>query len=424
MSAFLWALLTLILLLFGFTACSSLAGQISENHWWLLGVGLSCCFILPAVLASWFRGLQQGRHTSSSTDPSAPSAAPRVRFPSTLQAVASLNTLLLLGCVLVAPGMTREALNQRGSWWVAQIADLAGAKPDSPVVITSEEIIRQLSSLLPDGVNADDPPSTASDGGAPGESEEAGAPGPPLIDAGHTGSADSTGSPPAEIRINYKKRGSGVVVPVVLHGDRGQISVKMLFDTGASLSTIDRATLNRLGYSLSYDDPKIKTHTANGVVQRPIKVIEGIDLDLAHVRGGLTVSVCDPCAQGKVVGLLGLNFTRHFKVTLDHEAGQIVLNPKHDVDHLTDIRPFISLERAKGIWRGPHLKVSMVLKNRAPRALRNIKVGAVIEAEGKEHQIWGEVEAVPARSSQPVKIEGLLPIKGNRFTLKILGASW
>jgi hypothetical protein len=231
--------------------------------------------------------------------------------------------------------------------------------------------------------------------------------------------------PGGEVRVIYEKRGNAIVVPVTLRGSGGSVSAKMIFDTGASLTTINEATLRALGQWVATDDPTVETHTANGVVQRRLTAIESVALGAAHVGGGLAVSICEPCASGDVVGLLGLNVQRHFRVTLDHDAGKLVLAPKSPpVGHLQDILPFVEMKEASGEWQGPLLRVSLALINRSSRALRNVRVAAVIKGEGKEGRIWGEAKAVPAKDRVPLKLEGLSPVKGKTFQLVVEGAEW
>jgi hypothetical protein len=226
------------------------------------------------------------------------------------------------------------------------------------------------------------------------------------------------------VRVSYERRGSSVVVPVRLRGPRGEVAARMLFDTGATLTTLDRPTLARLGIFPSFSDPKVKARTAAGVVEQPITVIEGVAVGGAWVSGGVTVGLCPSCAAGEVKGLLGLNVTRHFKVTLDHAAGQLVLAPRAGVGHLMDIRPFVKMSGAKGSWRGPQLTVTARLENRAPRMIRALKVTATVEGEGQRRQIWTEVERVAARSAVEIELQGLLPITGARFSLEVEEGDW
>jgi hypothetical protein len=237
--------------------------------------------------------------------------------------------------------------------------------------------------------------------------------------------ADGAVTASGEIRVPYKKQGTSIIVPVTLDGPDGSVRVRMLFDTGATLCTLDAVTLRKLGVVLALEDPTIKSYTANGMVRRKITVIDGVSIQGARVSG-VTVTHCDPCATGEVVGLLGLNVLRHFKVTLDDEASQIVLQPKASrAGHLLDIRPFLKLSAAKGTWRGPMLSIQLTVHNQSGRGMRYLKLVAEVKDEqGKIGRIWGEIRNIPPRSKVPMKIEGLSPVKGGRFSLKLERADW
>jgi hypothetical protein len=408
--------LTLLLLLAGFIVSSCLAGLISGNRWWMLIAGLLVSFVLPVVIASWIRSLRRRASRSASAEAAAVSA------PSSLGSVAIANALLLLICCLAAPAATRRAIYEHGTWWVEQISRGVKRPTDNAVVRTTGSALRYLADRL-----GRPPPTAAGTGSAPPPSTD-GARVALAPDAAVPRRALDLGPPPvpgAEVRVSFQKRGSAIIVPVELQGASGTLTRKMLFDTGASLSTIDEQTLRALGQWVSPDDPTIETHTANGVAQRKITVIEALTLGGARVAGGLAVSICDPCASGDVVGLLGLNVQRHFKVTIDHEVGQLVLSPKSPpVGHLVDIQPFVELKQATGTWRGALLSIALTVSNRASRAVRRVRVEAVIKSGDREGRVWGELPEVPARSQAPMKIEGMSAVKGSSFMLKLEHGEW
>jgi hypothetical protein len=383
----------------------------------MFGCGLFVCVALPAILASWIRGIRR----KGSREEGKKSPGPR-----SVSAIAVTNLILLLGGTLLAPSATGASLRRHGAWWVESIADLVGRDRQSPVVQGAERACGWVAGLL--GSEAEAP---AGDAAKTGDGAvAAGDAGSPKVAAAPDSGPDSAPEPPiapGEVRVRFERRGTAVIVPATIHGPTGHVAVKMLFDTGATLTTLDSATLRRVGVSISRQDPTIETHTAAGEVRRSITVVEGVTLGVARISGGVTVSNCEPCARGEVVGLLGLNVLRHFKVTLDNEAGQVVLNPRtkgSPSGDLTDIEPFLNVENPAGVWRGPMLTVTATLHNRSPRRLRFVKVAAVIRKGEKVGRIWGEVRDVPPRGRAYVRLEGLSPVKGPRFQLKFERADW
>jgi predicted aspartyl protease len=384
--------------------------------------GLVICFVLPIVIASWIRALRARRQASGAAGGGPATPARTAQKPSSLMTIAVSNALLLAVCALAAPKATQRALHQHGAWWVARIARAVGGDEQNAVVRVGHGAVRWLADLLP-GPAPTPSPGTAS-GTASGTAPRLDSAVARLPDARRADQAPPP-DPGGEVRVVYEKRGNAIIVPVTVQGAGGSTAVKMIFDTGASLTTINEATLRAVGQWVATDDPTVETHTANGVVQRRITAIEGVGLGAARVGGGVTVSVCEPCASGDVVGLLGLNVQRHFRVTLDHDAGKLVLAPKSPpVGHLQDIMPFVEMRDASGEWRGPLLQVSLALVNRASRGLRNVRVAAVIKGEGKEGRIWGEAKVVPAKDRTPLKLEGLSPVKGKTFQLVLERAEW
>ncbi len=228
-----------------------------------------------------------------------------------------------------------------------------------------------------------------------------------------------------ELLISFQREGSAVVVPVWFSGPSGTAKVKMIFDTGATLTTLNRATLRSLGLVEDPSAPTVISHTANGTVRRRLTVVDGAALGSARVARGLTVAICDACATGKVVGLLGLNFTRNFKVSMDHEEGRIGLVPKlPPPDHTYDARHFIKLDGARGLWRGSMLGVDLVVRNLAPRALRDVRITAEVGTSGSKRLLRSTLKEIPAHGSKPLHMQGMLTTKGKSFKLKIEHASW
>jgi len=439
------ALLTSLLLVLGFTLVSSLSAGVSENRYWMLGCGLFVCVALPAILASWIRGIRRrgarsdvtrGDATRGDTDQGPGRPGPGRPGPRSVSAIAATNLILILGGTVLAPTATGAGVRRHGAWWVESIAKLVGRDRQSPVVRGAERACGWVADLL--GSKAEAPArggaataGAATEGGAKGDGAptvgDAGAPGAVATPDSGPDTAPRTPAAPGEVRVRFERRGTAVIVPATIHGPSGHADVKMLFDTGATLTTLDAATLRRIGVSISPQDPTIETHTAAGNVRRSITVIEGVTLGAARISGGVTVSNCEPCRRGEVVGLLGLNVLRHFKVTLDDEAGQVVLHPRTTGDpsgDLKDIEPFLDLERPAGVWRGPMLTVTATLHNRSPRRLRYVKIAAVVRKGDKVGRVWGELRDVPARGRAYVQLEGLSPVKGARFQLKFERAHW
>jgi predicted aspartyl protease len=227
----------------------------------------------------------------------------------------------------------------------------------------------------------------------------------------------------AEVAVPLERRGSSYYVGARLNDAQ---EVSFLYDTGASLTTIDQATLQRLGVPIPADAPRIRTQTANGTVEQPLLVLDSIDVGGARVAGGFTVSLCEACSDGRKAGLLGLNFSRRYLVTLDEGAKKLRLVPRADLlDHRFDVEPFLQYEGVKGSVRGSSFYASGTVRNRAPRDARNVRVaGVMVDKNDREvGRITGAVGNVPAGGTTQFTVHG--PTRQfDKFYLELESADW
>ena len=115
-----------------------------------------------------------------------------------------------------------------------------------------------------------------------------------------------------------------------LYAGLGKVPTKMIFDTGASLTTISTKLASRIGLKPKTADPTVRLTTADGTV------VEAKRLVIPSVRvGKFTVQNVEcavmPAEKGDVDPLLGQTFFKHFKVEFSAEAGRLSLK-KLDTD--------------------------------------------------------------------------------------------
>ncbi len=115
-----------------------------------------------------------------------------------------------------------------------------------------------------------------------------------------------------------------------VYASLGKVPSKMIFDTGASLTTISAKLASRIGLKLKAGDPTVQLTTADGTV------VEAKRLVIPSVRvGKFTVQNVEcavmPAEKGDVDPLLGQTFFKHFKVEFSAEAGRLSLK-KLDTD--------------------------------------------------------------------------------------------
>lgn len=116
------------------------------------------------------------------------------------------------------------------------------------------------------------------------------------------------------------RAGDQYIVEASLDGSR---QVRLLIDTGASMTTLMPDILSDLGYPL--DGPKANFSTANGIVQAPVVRLGKLSLGPATV-GAVTVGALPfEGPRGEVDGLLGMNVLRHFEFSLDQAEARLHL---------------------------------------------------------------------------------------------------
>lgn len=174
--------------------------------------------------------------------------------------------------------------------------------------------------------------------------------------------------------LPYEGTGSSLKVPVDLEGADGKVlEVMMLFDTGASFTSVDRATLRALGVRVPSDAPEVTVRTANGERTTPLVLLDRVWLGGLAIDG-VTVGVCDACAHGDEVGLLGLNVSGRFLVTVDQEQQEIHLQPRTTDDRTSDVRYWVEPSARATRWDDGRIEVEAIVVNNAPRTVHDAVV--------------------------------------------------
>lgn len=187
---------------------------------------------------------------------------------------------------------------------------------------------------------------------------------PPLVEAGDL------------VVLPYEGEGRTLAVQVGLDG-QGQRSLDrwMLFDTGATLTTLDRTTLAGLGVEVRTDAPEVTVRTAAGDRRTRLALLDRVWIGGMEVEG-VTVSVCDACADEDTVGLLGLNVSGRFRVTVDTARHELVLEPRTDEpDRSIDVAPWLDIEATATRWRDGRIEVEVRAVNHSSRTIQEAQVG-------------------------------------------------
>jgi hypothetical protein len=119
-----------------------------------------------------------------------------------------------------------------------------------------------------------------------------------------------------------------IVVDVQLRGPAGDRSARLALDTGSTQTLVRRSILARIGYAGAdgADAAASRRHitTASGTLSVPEVMVQKVTA-LGLTRWGFPIlSHTLPAAQ-QVDGVLGLDFLRGRRLTIDFRGGQINL---------------------------------------------------------------------------------------------------
>ena len=122
---------------------------------------------------------------------------------------------------------------------------------------------------------------------------------------------------PGRVKTTPTKPGGTVVIDVLLNR---RLTAPMLLDTGADFTVLTKQVARDLRLSSLDHLPTQEFKTAGGTVRLPIATLQSLRVGSAEARD---VEVAIDVDGHMPMGLLGMTFLRHFKVTIDHQRGQV-----------------------------------------------------------------------------------------------------
>jgi predicted aspartyl protease len=100
--------------------------------------------------------------------------------------------------------------------------------------------------------------------------------------------------------------------------------LRLALDTGSSTTVVSRTALARAGYDLASASRRQQIVTANGVQVVPVLRVILLETLGRECRNFVVLGHTVPPAAG-VDGLLGLDFLRGLRLTVDFRLGEITL---------------------------------------------------------------------------------------------------
>ena len=116
-----------------------------------------------------------------------------------------------------------------------------------------------------------------------------------------------------------------IVVMARVHGPAGITRVRLALDTGATSSIVAREALELIGYNPTRSSDRVRVVTGSAIERAPLITVGRIE-GLGRERRDLRIlAYAIPSAAG-VDGVLGLDFVRGWRLTIDFRAGLITLD--------------------------------------------------------------------------------------------------
>lgn len=128
-------------------------------------------------------------------------------------------------------------------------------------------------------------------------------------------------------RVNFNPADNAIILDVTLFSVTSSDfrNTRLVFDTGASMTTISPDSILGLGYDLSNPKDKKPSITASGIIESKVitlsklsalgEIVENIDVAIQEFPEELTLL--------NIHGLLGLDFLKHFDVNICFSSGFI-----------------------------------------------------------------------------------------------------
>ena len=123
----------------------------------------------------------------------------------------------------------------------------------------------------------------------------------------------------------FNREGGIIVVQALILGIAADTVARLALHTGASKSLLNRGLVVNLGYDLELPDRQARVVTASGIENVPQISLRKIEA-LGTEQSGFPV-LCHNLPRGAGVdGLLGLDFFRGQRLTIDFREGLITLD--------------------------------------------------------------------------------------------------
>lgn len=202
--------------------------------------------------------------------------------------------------------------------------------------------------------------------------------------------------------------------------------VTLALDPRAVRTVLSPEAAARLDLPILKDTPLEEVELHDGVGRYPVLLTDVLSLGATMVND-LAVVVCGPCVHEGLSGLVGINFLKHFEVSIDEESGILHFQKQKDrVNRMLDVEPFVHFAEMQGKWDSGVVKIQGGVGNRGDRRIRRMVIQALLIGEGNKvlGRLSKEIKNLRPGDPEPVFLQG--PVDGSvaHFKLKVSEAYW
>lgn len=124
--------------------------------------------------------------------------------------------------------------------------------------------------------------------------------------------------------IKYQPNARAIYLNAKVNGDH---QVRMLLDTGASISAIKPSVARRIDMDLT-NARQINVGTGGGMIKVPLAPVQSVKLEGREVKNFPMALIPALESNRDMDGILGTDFFNQFDYTLNPSKGELILRPK------------------------------------------------------------------------------------------------
>ncbi|MBN2723546.1 MAG: clan AA aspartic protease [Deltaproteobacteria bacterium] len=229
---------------------------------------------------------------------------------------------------------------------------------------------------------------------------------------------------PGEKPTPFIFKNGSIITKVLLKNGGKSGKYLLILDTGATISTISGKLASELGVIPTGKISSVKT--AGGETSMPIGILESITVG-SHTVSPFIVAICDHCSSQDSQGLIGLNFTRHFHISIDSTLGRINLDRiKKWVDRKDEIEPFIETTELTGDIQKDRLSIKGKITNHSNRKIVNLVFECTLLDENRNsiEKIRYTVSSINGGETRNIEINSSPDLKMHSMMWKLQRGFW